>query len=219
MISAISLMRRRADIRLDAFRRHWIGVHGPLVCGFPGLRGYVQWHVIHAAPTNAPARRFGIDGFPILWFDDDAARVRAHASPEMAACNVDSRGFIGAVSRVIAEPRVLVAPAAGARFGLIMLFPGAVPDDARLHRYAETALRLPGLAGLVLHQVREQGPAPNSTVPHLPVGVAGLAEVRFATRAAVAAEEIGAACFLAEAHDLAPLAPVAPSAAPSSRNH
>ena len=44
-----------------------------------------------------------IDGFPILWFDNDADGHRAHLSPEMAACNVDSRAFIGSVSRVICE--------------------------------------------------------------------------------------------------------------------
>lgn len=206
MISAISLMRRRGDVGLPAFRRHWTRVHGPLVCGFPGLRAYVQWHVINAPPTNALGRRLRIDGFPILWFDDDAARAWAHASAEMAACNLDSRGFIGAVSRVIAEPAILRDPDPGARFGLIVLFPGAAADDAALHRYGAAALRLPGLAGLVLHQVREQGPAPKSTVPHLPVSLAGLAELRFATREAVA-PAAPAAAFLVEAHEPIPPPP------------
>ena len=212
MITAISLMRRRADISLPVFRHHWLRVHGPLVCGFPDLRAYVQWHVINAPPTNPPARRLRIDGFPILWFDDDAARARAHASAEMAACNVDSRGFIGAVSRVIAEPHILMAPADTAQVGLIVLFPGDTPDDAAPQRYAEAMLGRPGLRGLVLHRVREQGPAPNSTVPHLPVAVAGLAELRFATRSALArlvAEETPAARFQVQAHDLEPLAATA----------
>jgi uncharacterized protein (TIGR02118 family) len=216
MIAAISLMRRRADVRLPEFRRHWLRIHGPLVCAFPGLRAYTQWHVVHAAPTNAAARRLGIDGFPILWFDDDAARLRAHASPEMAACNLDSRGFVGAVSRVIADARVLVAPGP-ATAGLIVLFPGATPDPAGLRRWGETVRHLPGLAGLVLHEVREQGPAPHSTVPHLPVDVAGLAELRFANHSALAraaAGEIPAAAFRVTPHDLLPpAASPAPAAA------
>ena len=76
---------------------------------FPALRRYVQDHVIASPAMNARARDMRIDGFPILWFDNDADRQRAHVSPEMAACNVDSRSFIGAVSRVICEPRVVVA--------------------------------------------------------------------------------------------------------------
>src|ERR1700722_19895015 len=111
MIAAISLMRRRDDVTLATFRRHWLDVHGPLVCGFPGLRSYVQDHVIASPATNAPAHDMRIDGFPILCFDNDDDRLRAHRSPEMAACNVDSRLFIGAVSRVICEPRIVVPEA------------------------------------------------------------------------------------------------------------
>ena len=98
MIAAISLMRRREDVTLATFRRHWLDVHGPLVCAFPALRHYVQDHVIASPAMNMSAKDMRIDGFPILRFDSDADRQRAHVSPEMAACNVDSRSFIGAVS-------------------------------------------------------------------------------------------------------------------------
>ena len=86
---------------------------------------------------NARAHDMRIDGFPILWFDNDADRQRAHVSPEMAACNVDSRLFIGAVSRVICEPRVVLPQAdEAARMKLIALLPGEAADDAALERYA-----------------------------------------------------------------------------------
>src|SRR5579872_4899952 len=108
MIAAISLMRRRADVPLGSFRRHWLDVHGPLVCAFAGLRDYVQLHVIESSAMNALARDMRVDGFPILVFDNDADRLSAHGSPEMAACNVDSQQFIGAVSRVICQGNVVV---------------------------------------------------------------------------------------------------------------
>lgn len=92
MITAVSLMRRRDDISLAAFRRHWLDVHGPLVCGFPALRRYVQHHVVASPAMNTLARDMRIDGFPILWFDNDVDRMHAHVSPEMAACNEDSGG-------------------------------------------------------------------------------------------------------------------------------
>src|SRR3954453_6843736 len=111
MIAAISLMRKREDVTLAAFRRHWLDVHGPLVCRFAGLHRYIQAHVIASSGMNALAREMRIDGFPILSFADDADRRRAHGSPEMAACNVDSRSFIGAVSRLICEQRILVPQA------------------------------------------------------------------------------------------------------------
>ena len=66
MIAAISLMRRRQDATPSAFRRHWLDVHGPLVCRFPALRHYVQDHVIASPAMDARARDMQVDGFPIL---------------------------------------------------------------------------------------------------------------------------------------------------------
>jgi uncharacterized protein (TIGR02118 family) len=146
MIAAISLMRRRDDITLTAFRRHWLDVHGPLVCAFPALRGYAQHHVIGSAAMNQRAHQMRIDGFPILWFDNDEDRHRAHRSAQMAACNDDSRDFIGAVSRVICEAHNVTPRRANAgRIGLIALLPGERADDAALERYADWARELPGL--------------------------------------------------------------------------
>jgi uncharacterized protein (TIGR02118 family) len=174
MIAAISLMRRRDDVTLTAFRRHWLDVHGPLVCRFAGLQRYMQYHVITSPAMNGAAQDMRIDGFPILFFENDADRLKAHGSPEMAACNVDSRQFIGAVARVITDVEEVV-PLAPDRspIGLIALAP---PGDA----IADAAfLDLRRLRGLVRYHVREQGPAPNSTIPHLPVRIGGAAQIWF----------------------------------------
>jgi hypothetical protein len=111
-----------------------------LVCKFAGLLHYVQHHVIASPVMNALARDMRIDGFPILSFNNNEDRARAHGSPEMAACNLDSRQFIGAVSRVICERStvIAVAPDAG-RIRLLALLPGDVPDDAALDCYLECA--------------------------------------------------------------------------------
>ena len=207
MIAAISLMRRRDDVTLAAFRRHWLDVHGPLVCSFPALRHYVQDHVIASPAINAPARAMRIDGFPILSFDNDDDRQRAHHSPAMAECNIDSRLFIGAVSRVICAPDVVMAPTRDAgRLKLLALLPGAAADDAALTRYAAWARTLPALRGLVLYRVLQQGPAPNSTIPHLPVTTAGIAVLSFASlvdlECAVAEADVTAAHFVVEEHQL-----------------
>jgi len=207
MIAAISLMRRRDDVPLAAFRRHWLDVHGPLVCRFPGLRSYVQAHVIQSDAMNTGARDMRIDGFPVLTFDNDGDRLRAHQSAEMAACNVDSRLFIGAVSRVICEPRIVLPQAQDAgRIKLIALLPGEAADDAALERYAAHGTELPGLRGLMLYRVLQQGPAPNSTIPHLPVSTAGIAELSFASlvdlECAVPGNDAAAAHFVVEEHRL-----------------
>ena len=66
----------------------------------------------------------------------------------MAECNVDSRQFVGAVSRVIAD--VSGDPRTGrGRFSLIEIWPEMVAPPPRP----------------MVYHVREQGAAPNSTIP------------------------------------------------------
>ena len=106
MIGAISLMRRRDDIDPARFRQHWLEVHGPLVCRLPGLCNYAQSHV--AAALTPTASAMAIDGFAELAFDSVAARATAYGSAELAACDRDSPGFIGAVSRLITDATVVL---------------------------------------------------------------------------------------------------------------
>jgi uncharacterized protein (TIGR02118 family) len=206
MIAAISLMRQRDDVTLAQFRRHWLDVHGPLVCAFPRLRHYVQLHVIASPAMNLLARDMRIEGFPILWFDDDVDRLQAHESPEMAACNIDSRSFIGAVSRVICEPLVVQAAPASARTKLMVLLPGPSADGIALKDCALWAEKLPRLSGLTLYSVLQQGGAPNSIIAHLPVHAAGLAELTFASlvdlECALLHAPADAAHFVVEEHRL-----------------
>src|SRR6202789_1691919 len=134
MIAAISLMRRQDSVSLTKFRRHWLDVHGPLVCAFPGLRRYVQCHVVDSLAANEAGLTMRVDGFPILYFDSDADRSRAHGSPEMAACNIDSRNFVGAVSRVIAGVDGDLRSNRG-RFSLIEIWPEPAAAPIRPTRY------------------------------------------------------------------------------------
>ncbi len=179
MIAAISLMRRQDSVPLARFRRHWLDVHGPLVCAFPGLRAYAQCHPIASPVMNERARAMRVDGFPILFFDNDDDRLKAHHSPEMAACNIDSRLFVGAVSRVMADVDTIVPAGSGVgRVSLLTLYPQAVAAstvDADLARMADLA----GLRALARYRVREQGPAPASTVPHLGAAVGAATQARF----------------------------------------
>lgn len=208
MIAAISLMRRRDDVPLHQFRRHWLDVHGPLVCQFPGLRHYVQCHVLDSPATNAAARTVRIDGFPILTFANDADRARAHGSAPMAACNEDSKLFIGAVARIMAEPEDIVPVLDDVgRMRLIVLYPeAAAPADVT--RHVERLRVMPRLSGLRRYHVMQQGRAPNSVIPHLQVTAAAMAQVWFASlidleRAAADTDAPDVAQFAVEEHRLA----------------
>jgi uncharacterized protein (TIGR02118 family) len=188
MIAAISLMRRQDAKSLTQFRRHWLDIHGPLVCLFPGLRRYVQCHVVASAAMNEAARSMRIDGFPILYFDSDQDRTLAHHSPEMAACNIDSRQFVGAVSRVITDVLGDLRSNAG-RFSLIEIWPEYLSPEPRPVRY----------------RVLEQGAAPNSVIAHLPVTAGAMTQTWFDSLvdlecAVDAVDDSGAARFVVEEH-------------------
>ena len=179
MIGATSLMRRRDDIDVERFRRHWLAVHGPLVLRLPGLRSYAQSHVVAALTPGA--RAMAIDGFAELAFDSVAARAAAYGSAELAACDRDSPGFIGAVTRLVTDATVMIPRPVNAELSkLVVLFPPGVAAD-------RAALEQSQPHGLIWHHVLEQGRAPNSAVPELHCPVAALAEVWVAAGATIAA--------------------------------
>lgn len=179
MIAAISMMRRQDQITLGHFRRHWLDVHGPMVCTFDGLKAYVQCHPIASPAANARARDMRIDGFPILYFENDEDRRKTQLSPAMAECNEDSKLFVGAVTRVASEVET-IQPAGSAigRFSALVLYPLDV-DLAQVAADADRMAGLPALEALARYHVRRQGAAPASTIRHLQVSVGAGLHARF----------------------------------------
>ena len=182
MIAAISMMRRRAEIGRGQFRRHWLDPHGVMTAGLPGVRYYVQSHCLDAPGTNALARELAIDGFPQLWFDSLEARRIAYTSSRIAECNIDSEHFVGAVSRLVTEPQVIVERSTVEAVKVVLLAIGP-PDPGWSHRLYARVMPTEGVVGYVRHVVLEQAAAPASRVPELRVRVAGIAEVTFESEA------------------------------------
>jgi hypothetical protein len=146
----------------------------------PGLCSYAQSHVVSAVTPAACA--MAIDGFAELAFESVAARAAAYGSPELAACDLDSPRFIGAVSRLITDAETVVpCPDRLGIAKLIILLPPGAPADTRFSRASlerlEPLRRGIGRGGLIWHQVLEQGRAPNSVVPELLCPVAALTEL------------------------------------------
>jgi uncharacterized protein (TIGR02118 family) len=181
VIVANSLMRRRDDLDLATFQKHWLDPHGPLTAKLPRCRRYVQNHVLDGPGTNALARALRIDGIPQLAFDTPEDRLAAHNSPELKACDQDSQHFVGAVSRVMTKLDGAIdfeGPRGAIKQMLLFLAPpsdSASAVDARLH--PETlADRLHGVRRLARHEIIEQTRAPGSKVPNLDIPVAGISE-------------------------------------------
>ena len=179
MIVANSLMRRREDIDLATFEQHWLDPHGPLTARLPGCRHYVQNHIRDSPGTNAFARKLRIDGIPQLAFDTPEARLAAHSSHELKACDQDSQLFVGAVSRVmtyIDGPVDFQGPSGTIK--QILLFVAPRDDAAPGPRLRPETLEqhLQGVRRLVRHEIVEQTRAPGSKVSNLDVPVEGLCE-------------------------------------------
>jgi uncharacterized protein (TIGR02118 family) len=187
MIAAISMMQPRADLSIAQFRRHWLDPHGVMTAELPRVKRYVQSHCIDHRATNALAKSLAIAGFPELWFDSIADRTVAYTSTRIAECNVDSESFVGSVCRLVTEPRVVKAAAAGpheSRQKVILLAVGA-PDPAWSDTTEARVSKLPGVTDYIAHRLIEQAAAPNSKIPELKIPVAGIAEVTFANEDAL----------------------------------
>ena len=90
-VKSVEFVRRRPDLEVAAFQRHWREVHGPLAARIPGLRRYVQSHT--RASAYAAGRRPAWDGVAITWFDSTDAMRAAAATPEYAATRADEAAF------------------------------------------------------------------------------------------------------------------------------
>lgn len=79
LTKTIFQLKRKPGMSLAEARKYWIDVHGPIVCKLPGLRRYVQSHLLDAAYAYAEPKW---DGVAQLWVDDVAAMQRLFDSRE-----------------------------------------------------------------------------------------------------------------------------------------
>ena len=109
MIKSISLLTRRPELTHEQFVKHWIEIHAPLAHAVPGMRRYVQNHIV-ATRTRPDILETDIevDGIAETWFDDAEAMARANASPEAKRLHDDGALFIGRIKTfTIAEKFII----------------------------------------------------------------------------------------------------------------
>ena len=80
----------KPGMALDEFRKYWLEVHGPMALKLPGIRRYVQSHLIDEAYLYATPR---FDGVAQLWFDSLEAFAAAFASPAGKDLLADGRVY------------------------------------------------------------------------------------------------------------------------------
>lgn len=76
---------------VEEFQRYWREVHAPIAGAIPGVRRYVQCHVV---PEIYARQTPPFDGAAELWFDDLDAMRAAMRSDEVKAAFEDEKNFI-----------------------------------------------------------------------------------------------------------------------------
>ena len=108
LIKGVYQLKRMAGMSVDEFRKHWIEVHGNLGSKLPGLRRYVQSHLVDDAYLYA---RPHFDGVAQLWFNNADAMRASFESPQGKALAADGPKFIdtSALRVFVAQEHVVIA--------------------------------------------------------------------------------------------------------------
>jgi uncharacterized protein (TIGR02118 family) len=109
LVKGVWQLKRMPGMGLEEFRKYWIDIHGTLGAKLPGLRRYVQSHLIDEAYLYAEPR---YDGVAQLWFDNIDSLRAAFASPEGKALSADGPKFIdlSILQNFVAQEHVVIAP-------------------------------------------------------------------------------------------------------------
>jgi uncharacterized protein (TIGR02118 family) len=91
LVKGVYQLKRMPGMALQEFRKYWIEVHGDLGSKLPGLRRYVQSHLIDEAYLYAEPR---YDGVAQLWFDSADVMRAAFESPQGKTLAADGPKFI-----------------------------------------------------------------------------------------------------------------------------
>lgn len=95
MIKVIVLLTKKEGMSRDDFRRYWREVHGPMGGRMPGVRRYIQNHVV---ADGAP-----YDGIAELWFDSPADMQAAFTSEAAQEAARDAANFLDGQQVIIVE--------------------------------------------------------------------------------------------------------------------
>jgi uncharacterized protein (TIGR02118 family) len=99
VIKVIGFIRRKDGLSLAEFSDYWLRVHAPLIAAVPGMRRYVQSHLV---PEALDRYEPPFDGIALSWFGDVAAWEAAKASDAWRKAVDDAANFIGAGASLIA---------------------------------------------------------------------------------------------------------------------
>ena len=111
MIKMLGLLTRKPHLTHEQFVDHWLNIHGPLALAVPGVRRYVQSHIVGTRTRpDIPETQVEIDGIAELWYDDMETAQRAAVSPEMKRLTDDGALFIGRIKTYLIDEKQIIPP-------------------------------------------------------------------------------------------------------------
>lgn len=91
MVKMVIFFKRKPGMSVEAFQQHWRTTHAGIIVALPGIRRYVQNHVLRSAYRKGePA----FDAVAESSFDDTQAMKSLAKSPEYAKVLADEPNFI-----------------------------------------------------------------------------------------------------------------------------
>ncbi len=91
-VKNIEFVKKKADMSVVDFQRHWRVTHGPLGASIKPVMRYVQSHTRTTAyGRGAPP---ALDGFALTWFENTDAMRESARSPEYENTRDDEQNFL-----------------------------------------------------------------------------------------------------------------------------
>jgi uncharacterized protein (TIGR02118 family) len=156
MVKVITSIRRKPGMAVDEFQRYWREQHPAVVTALPGLRRYVQSHVL---PTGYRKGDPPWDGIAEVWADDtDALRAMTRSAANLAV-QADEARFIDRASMglIVTEEHTVLDGPAGPEAVKGIEFLSRRPDlsveafqEHWRTRHASILAKIPGLTRCVL---------------------------------------------------------------------
>src|SRR5512145_2339518 len=115
MVKVLTFIHRRSGMAVEAFQQYWRGRHPDVVTRLPGVRRYVQSHVLESVYARGEPV---YDGIAEVWADDTDALRAMTRSPVHADLVADEARFIdrARMGFIVTEDHVVVdGPAAGVK--------------------------------------------------------------------------------------------------------
>jgi uncharacterized protein (TIGR02118 family) len=157
MVKVLTFIKRKAGMPVDEFQQYWRARHPDAVTKLPGIRRYVQSHVLPTAYAKGEPVH---DGIAEVWADDTDALRAMTKSPNHPALIADEERFIDRSKMGIIVTEDHPVRTGSGELKAVEFFnrrPDLSVEDFQRHwkgPHAALATKVPGVKGYVISATR-----------------------------------------------------------------